>query len=209
MADVWAWSCSFRSTCPSCTAPGRGGRSSGTAPWSPRPSWTTTCWASRRPGVLDLLPPPEDIDPDQLPWPREVERATYDAAVAAGQVTVRVLDGSPASSRVEGHTSAGPGSAHPGRGPAAPPPVLLLWRFGRYGRPELLRLEAIGDVTPPTPASRRAGPLRDRRPARRARGDRAHVVVLDAGPASGRGRRRARGPRRARPAGQVPGRRVM
>ena len=54
---------------------------------------------------------PKDVDPDQLPWAREVERAAYDEAVASGQVTVqrdRRATRRPRGSRVS--TSAGPGS---------------------------------------------------------------------------------------------------
>ncbi len=102
----------------------------------------------RRPGVLDLLhAPPNDIDPDQLEWAREVEKAAYDDAVASGTVTVRVLDGNPVTSRAEGQVV---GTA--GLVATLVADLLLvaflwvLWRFGRYGRPEVLRLEALGDV---------------------------------------------------------------
>jgi hypothetical protein len=90
---------------------------------------------------------PRDIDPDQLEWAREVDKATYDEAVASGTVTVRVLDGNPVTSRAEGQVV---GTA--GLVATLVADLLLvaflwvLWRFGRYGRPEVLRLEALGDV---------------------------------------------------------------
>ncbi|MGI8644731.1 MAG: hypothetical protein ACR2JD_00155 [Nocardioides sp.] len=95
---------------------------------------------------------PESADPDQGAWAREVERDVYDAAVASGQVTVRVIDGEPATALAEGQVI--------GRAGLVATLVadllilgfvLLLWRFGRYGRPEPLRLEAIGDVTTGAP----------------------------------------------------------
>lgn len=91
---------------------------------------------------------PEGVDPEQDVWAREVERAAYDDAVAAGQVTVRVLDDDPISARVEGQVVGRTGLYLTlladllilGF-------LLLLGRRGRYGRPDPLRLEAVGDVT--------------------------------------------------------------
>ena len=91
---------------------------------------------------------PSDIDPDQLEWAREVDKAAYDAAVASGRVTVRVLDDNPVTSRAEGQVVGRAGLVA-----TLVADLLLLgflwvlWRYGRYGRrPEVLRLEALGDV---------------------------------------------------------------
>ena len=90
---------------------------------------------------------PESVDPDQRPWPRQVEQATYDAVVAQGGLTVRLIPGEPVTARV-------PGQVVSRAGLVATliadllllALVLVLWRFGRFGRPEPLRLEAVGDV---------------------------------------------------------------
>jgi len=126
---------------------------------------------------------PEDVDPDQVPWPREVERATYDEAVATGQVTVRVLEGSPASSRVEGQYVSRAGLYLTlAADLVILLLVLLLWRFGRYGRPEPLRLEAVGDVTTAEPGEAieedPSGTVVVRGEVEEIDG---HVVVLDTG----------------------------
>ena len=91
---------------------------------------------------------PSDIDPDQLEWAREVEKAAYDAAVASG------TRHRPRARRQPGDLARrGAGRRHvPGWWPPWSPTcccvgfLWVLWRFGRYGRPELLRLEALGDV---------------------------------------------------------------
>lgn len=90
---------------------------------------------------------PESVDPGQDSWPRELTREAYDDAVAAGRLTVRVIAGEPINARVPGQVVSRAGLVATlvadllllGF-------VLVLWRFGRYGRPETLRLEAIGDV---------------------------------------------------------------
>ena len=48
---------------------------------------------------------PEDIDPDRSVWPAEVDRATYDAALEAREIEVRVLPDNPAAYEVEGEVS--------------------------------------------------------------------------------------------------------
>ena len=90
---------------------------------------------------------PAEIDPDQQEWAREVDKAAYDAAVASGTVTVRVLDGNPVTSRAEGQVVGSAGLVATLIADLLLAAFLLvLWRFGRYGRPEVLRLEALGDV---------------------------------------------------------------
>ncbi len=78
---------------------------------------------------------------------REVTREVYDEAVSAQRIGVRVLDGQPLTSRAAGQVT-----AYAGLWFTLVADLLLLgflfvlWRFGRFGRPELLRLEAVGDV---------------------------------------------------------------
>lgn len=90
---------------------------------------------------------PERVDPDQRAWPRQVDRATYDAVVADGRITVRVIPGEPVTARVPGQVVGRAGLiATIVADLLLLALVLVLWRFGRYGRPEPLRLEAVGDV---------------------------------------------------------------
>jgi hypothetical protein len=78
---------------------------------------------------------------------REVSRAAFDEAMRAQRIGVRVLDGQPLTSRAVGQVT-----AYAGLWFTLVADLLLvgflfvLWRFGRFGRPELLRLEAVGDV---------------------------------------------------------------
>lgn len=126
---------------------------------------------------------PKDVDPDRLPWAREVERTAYDEAVASGQVTVRVIEGSPETARVEGQYVSRAGLYMTlGADLLILALVLLLWRFGRYGRPEPLRLEAVGDVTTAEPGDAieedPSGTVTVRGEVQEIDG---HVVVLDTG----------------------------
>lgn len=95
---------------------------------------------------------PTSIDPDQDVWPRELERSAYDEVVAAGRLTVRAIEGEPVSVRVPGQVVSRAGLvATLVADLLVLGFVLVLWRFGRYGRPErtrpeTIRLEAIGDV---------------------------------------------------------------
>ena len=86
-------------------------------------SWTD--WRVSQVGVevtadvtdVDELPPvadpgyfvafrfPAEIDPDQDEWIAEVDRATYDAADAAGTIEVRVLPDRPSAYTVEGEVT--------------------------------------------------------------------------------------------------------
>ena len=126
---------------------------------------------------------PKDVDPDQLPWAREVERTAYDEAVASGQVTVRMIEGSPETARVEGQYVSRAGLYITlAADLLILALVLLLWRFGRYGRPEPLRLEAVGDVTMAEPGDAieedPSGTVTVRGEVQEIDG---HVVVLDTG----------------------------
>ncbi len=90
---------------------------------------------------------PDRVDPDQRAWPRQVDRATYDAVVADGRITVRVIPREPVTARVPGQVVSRAGLiATIIADLLLLALVLVLWRFGRYGRPEPLRLEAVGDV---------------------------------------------------------------
>jgi len=91
---------------------------------------------------------PEDVDPGQSVWPVRVDQAAYDDAVAGGQVTVRVLEGDPSRAVADGQVVGRAGLVATLALDGALLAILgLVWRFGRYGRPELLRIEAVGDVT--------------------------------------------------------------
>lgn len=88
---------------------------------------------------------PEDVDPAQETRQVEVDDAAYDAAVASGEVEVRVLPDDPAQLRVDGE---------PGNGVLVVLTLLvdlvlltvalLLWRFGGGRAP--LRLLAMEDL---------------------------------------------------------------
>lgn len=90
---------------------------------------------------------PVDVDPSQGAWPRQVEQSAYEKAVAEGELTVRVIPGEPVTAQVPGQVVSRVGLVVTlvadllllGF-------VLVLWRFGRYGRPDTLHLEAVGDV---------------------------------------------------------------
>ena len=92
---------------------------------------------------------PEKIDPDQRTWTAEVDQAAYDAAVAAGEIGVRVLEDDPSAYQVDG--------AVKGNGVLVITLVvdivllialLFLWRYrGRVGpRRAELRAIALEDV---------------------------------------------------------------
>lgn len=92
---------------------------------------------------------PETVDPEQRTWSAELDPASYDAAVDAGEIGVRVLEDQPSAYRVDG--------AVEGNGVLVVTlsvdavllvTLLLLWRFrGRVGPVrEELRAVALGDV---------------------------------------------------------------
>ena len=98
---------------------------------------------------------PGDLDPGRTPYRVEVDRATYDAAVAAGRLEVRVLPGRPSAYAVPGQV--------PSRVAlwvtlladlALLGLVVLIWRFGG-GRREaaVRRLVAVADVERVRPGS--------------------------------------------------------
>ena len=130
--------------------------------------------------------------------------AAYDEAVASGQVTVRVIEGSPETARVEGQYVSRAGLYITlAADLLILALVLLLWRFGRYGRP---------GAAPPRGGRRRdhgrarrrdrGGSVRDGHGPRRGAGDRrARRGARHRVPARGGRRGRPRGARRGRPAG--------
>jgi hypothetical protein len=82
-----------------------------------------------------------DIDPDQRPWTAEVDRPTYERAVADDAVGVRVLPGHPAAYTVDGQVTHRLGLVVTLVADVALLlMLLLLWRFRTRLRP---RLEAI------------------------------------------------------------------
>lgn len=103
---------------------------------------------------------PESVDPQQAEWSAEVDRATYDEAVAQDAVEARVLPDRPSAYRVEGQV----------RRPLALVTtlvadgillgiILLVRRRGRRSRPGPLRMSAVGDVEacPPGPVLEQVG----------------------------------------------------
>lgn len=90
---------------------------------------------------------PEEIDEDQLKWAAEVDKATYDEAVASGGIGVRVLEGRPAAYEVDGQVRHWTGLVITLLADAVLLLIVLLaWRLGGRTRPLPLRVAAIGDV---------------------------------------------------------------
>lgn len=90
---------------------------------------------------------PERVDPERLAWAVEVDRTTYDAAVAAGTAAARVLEDRPAVHRVEGQVRHRFGLVTTLAVDAVLLLVVLLaWRASGRRRPEPVRLSAVGDV---------------------------------------------------------------
>jgi hypothetical protein len=88
----------------------------------------------------------EDVDPRRRTWTAEVDRATYDAAVASGTIGVRVLPGQPEAHRVDGQVAHRAGLFVTGVADLALLLLLLLaWRFRGRLRPQLVAV-AVGDV---------------------------------------------------------------
>lgn len=97
---------------------------------------------------------PEDVDPDQQLWPAEVDRATYEAAVAADEVEVRYLEDRPSAYEVDGQVRHRFGLVTTVVADLVLVlVVLLVWRFGRRSRPLPLRMAATGDVERCPPGS--------------------------------------------------------
>lgn len=90
---------------------------------------------------------PEAIDPQQALWSAEVDRATYDEAVAKGTVEARVLPDRPSAYRVEGQVRRWLGLVTTLVADGILLGIILVvWRYGRRSRPRPLRMSAIGDV---------------------------------------------------------------
>ncbi|MFN8195206.1 MAG: hypothetical protein U0R80_13100 [Nocardioidaceae bacterium] len=91
---------------------------------------------------------PTSIDPDRTVLSARVDKATYDAAGAAGTVVVRVLPSQPTTAyRFTGQTHSRQGLwLTLGTDAVLAALVLLLWRTGRYRGRDHLRLEATADL---------------------------------------------------------------
>ncbi len=88
----------------------------------------------------------DDVDPRRRTWTAEVDRATYDAAVASGEIGVRVLPGQPEAQRVDSQVTHRAGLFLTGAADLALLVVLLLaWRFRGRLRPQLVAV-AVDDV---------------------------------------------------------------
>jgi hypothetical protein len=89
---------------------------------------------------------PEQVDPDRTTWTAEVDRATYDEAVAKERLGVRVLPGRPAAFRADGQVTHRFGLVLTGLADLVLLGlVLLARRFRGRLRPQL-RAVAVGDV---------------------------------------------------------------
>lgn len=101
----------------------------------------------------------EEVDPDQTSWTAEVDRATYDDAVASSRLDVRVLKDQPSAYQVEGEVT-----HHLALITTLFADAILLimgllfLRFRANLRPQLV-LRAVEDVTrcPPGPVLDKAG----------------------------------------------------
>jgi hypothetical protein len=88
----------------------------------------------------------EAVDPDRRTWTAQVDRTTYDRAVASRELGVRVLRGDPPAYRVDGQVTSRAGWLVTGAADLALLAVLLLvWRFRGRLRPQL-RAVATSDV---------------------------------------------------------------
>lgn len=89
---------------------------------------------------------PADVDPDGRTWSAEVDEETYDDAVAAGEVTVRVVEDDPSAYRVDGAVDSNvPLVVTAVADVILLLIVLLLWRSGGRMRARLHAV-ALGDV---------------------------------------------------------------
>ncbi|MFC4785836.1 hypothetical protein ACT8ZV_15255 [Nocardioides sp. MAHUQ-72] len=80
----------------------------------------------------------EDVDPDQRTWTVEVDEATYDAAVADEQLTVRVVPDDPGAYSVDGEVTSRVGLVLTLVADLVLAAlVLLAWRLGGRRRPRL------------------------------------------------------------------------
>jgi hypothetical protein len=93
----------------------------------------------------------EEVDPGRTTWTAEVDRATYDAAVASDEIAVRVLPGRPAAHRAEGEVTHRAGLFVTAAADLVLLTALLVaWRFRGRLRPQL-RAVAVADVVAGAP----------------------------------------------------------
>jgi hypothetical protein len=89
---------------------------------------------------------PDDIDPDGRSWTADVDDATYDRAVDAGEIEVRVVEDDPAAYRADGQVGSTAVLVVTLIADAVLLlVVLLLWRYGGRRRPQLQAI-AVEDV---------------------------------------------------------------
>jgi hypothetical protein len=89
---------------------------------------------------------PESVDPDQQTWQADVDSATYDDAVASGDLEVRVLADDPAAYRADGQVASNSLLVITLLADVVLVlAVLMLWRLGGRRRPQL-RAIAVEDV---------------------------------------------------------------
>jgi hypothetical protein len=89
---------------------------------------------------------PESVDPDQQTWQADVDGATYDDAVASGDLEVRVLADDPAAYRADGQVASNSLLVITLLADVVLVlAVLMLWRLGGRRRPQL-RAIAVEDV---------------------------------------------------------------
>jgi hypothetical protein len=89
---------------------------------------------------------PESVDPDQQTWQADVDSATYDDAVASGDLEVRVLPDEPAAYRADGQVASNSLLVITLLADVVLVlAVLMLWRLGGRRRPQL-RAIAVEDV---------------------------------------------------------------
>lgn len=96
---------------------------------------------------------PESVDPDQRTWQADVDEATYDRAVATGELEVRVVHDDPSAYRADGQVDSNALLVMTLVADAVLLlAVLLLWRLGGRRRPQL-RAIAVEDVERCAPGS--------------------------------------------------------
>ena len=95
----------------------------------------------------------ESVDPDQRSWQADVDAATYDRAVASGELGVRVLADDPAAYRADGQVTSNTLLVMTLLADVVLIlAVLILWRLGGRRRPQL-RAIAVADVERCAPGS--------------------------------------------------------
>lgn len=90
---------------------------------------------------------PERVDPERSTWSAEVDRLTYETAVAAGEIDARVLEDQPAAYQVEGQVRHWFGLVTTLVADLALLAVVgLAWRYGRRTAVEAVRISAVSDL---------------------------------------------------------------